>query len=244
MASHGARLGDCGLDRGLRAVAGGNLESWRRISIGLWYVGVYIGAWYLLQDAFANRGLRREWLIDAILIAGVPVMFVGYAQVELALTSGLPLPRPVGTLGNANALGALLALLLPLIAGRLTVSRSPLTRNAAGILWRGWRFGLLGLSFSRGGWIGGVVALALWAALSLPLLTWWRRLQRPLQAVVILRGGGRWTGGRLRDHPVVGNWRAQHRGADVDLRDGAAPVRRKAADRDRAVHLWRGLVDS
>src|SRR4051812_878278 len=90
-----------------------NLDSWRRIAIGLWYVGAYIGAWYLLHDTFANGGLRREWLIDAILIAGIPVVFVGYAQVYVALMDHLALPRPVGTLGNANSLGALLVMLLP-----------------------------------------------------------------------------------------------------------------------------------
>ena len=163
----------------------GNLDSWRRISIGLWYVGVYIGAWYVLQDVFANRGLRREWLVDALLITGVPVVFVGYAQVEVALTSGLPLPRPVGTLGNANSLGALLVLLLPLIAGRLKGSRNPLTRmlllvyGVASVI-------LLGLSFSRGGWIGAVVALAVWAMLSLPLRKGWDRLNRPLRGLLIL----------------------------------------------------------
>ncbi|MBI1257814.1 MAG: hypothetical protein GC204_10120 [Chloroflexi bacterium] len=163
----------------------GNLDSWRRISIGLWYVGLYIAVWYVLQDVFANRGLRREWLVDALLIAGVPVVFVGYAQVELALTSGLPLPRPVGTLGNANSLGALLVLLLPLIAGQLKGLRNPLTRMLLLV------YGLavvilLGLSFSRGGWIGGVVALVVWAALSLPLRRWWARLNRPLRALLIL----------------------------------------------------------
>ncbi len=105
-----------------------NLNSWRRIALGLWFMGVYIGAWYLLAQALANRALRRTWLIDALLIAGVPVVFVGFAQVWLALISGLPLPRPVGTLGNANTLAALLVMLIPFTAGRLAESRTPLPR--------------------------------------------------------------------------------------------------------------------
>ena len=194
----------------------GNLDSWRRISIGLWYVGVYIGVWYVLQDVFANRGLRREWLVDAILIAGVPVMFVGYAQVELALMSHLPLPRPVGTLGNANSLGALLVLLLPLIAGRLKGSRNPLLRML--LLFYGLALlVLLGLSFSRGGWIGGVVALTVWAMLSLPLRKWWGRLNRPLRGLLILIGAGRGAGGYLRDHPDLRHWWAWTRFTHVDL---------------------------
>ena len=162
-----------------------NLESWRRIATGLWYVGAYIGVWYVLQDAFANRGLRREWLIDALLIAGVPVVFVGFAQVEVALTSHLPLPRPVGTLGNANTLGALLVLLLPLIVGRLKTGRNPLARTLL-FVYAVASVAMLGLSFSRGGWIGCVVALAVWASLSLPLRKWWGRLNRPLRGLLIL----------------------------------------------------------
>src|SRR5947207_12597969 len=50
-----------------------NLDSWRRIAIGLWFMGVYIGTWYLLQDLTANRVLRREWLADALLLTGVPI---------------------------------------------------------------------------------------------------------------------------------------------------------------------------
>ncbi len=170
-----------------------NLDSWRRIALGLWFMGVYIGAWYLLWQALANRVLRRAWLIDALLIAGVPVVFVGFAQVWLAITSGLPLPRPVGTLGNANTLAALLVMLIPFTAGRLAESRAPLARVLLG-LYTLANLVLLALTFSRGGWIGGVVGLAVWVALRFPVRQIWAALPRfqktALIALALLAAAG------------------------------------------------------
>ncbi len=161
-----------------------NLDSWRRIALGLWFMGVYVGAWYLLSHALANRALRRAWLIDALLIAGVPVVFVGFAQVWLALTSGLPLPRPVGTLGNPNTLAALLVMLIPFTAGRLAESKAPLPRVLLG-LYTLANLVLLGLTFSRGGWIGGVVGLAVWIGLRFPVRQIWIALPRLQKAALI-----------------------------------------------------------
>ncbi|MFW5772945.1 MAG: hypothetical protein ACOCZH_06425, partial [Phototrophicaceae bacterium] len=32
-----------------------NPESWRRMVMGLWYVSLYVGVWFVLADALANR---------------------------------------------------------------------------------------------------------------------------------------------------------------------------------------------
>ena len=188
-----------------------NLDVWRRIAIGLWFMGLYIGAWYILQDFFANRALRREWLVDALLITGVPILFVGFAQVEVALVDGLALPRPVGTLGNANALGALIAMLLPLVAGRLMTAKNPLTRSLLGVYGLA-ALVLLALSFSRGGWIGAAVALAVWASLSFPLRRWWDRLSRPLHALLLIGALG---GVALGAYIIVESLGIGGRGLDV-----------------------------
>lgn len=158
-----------------------NADAWRRIAIGLWYVGLYVVVWYVLRDVFANGGLRRVRLIDALLVAGVPAVFFGWSQV---MANGLQ-TRPVGTLGNANALASLLVMLLPLCAGRLRAAKTPLWRTLLGFYGL-TLFGLLLLSFSRGGWIGAAVGLALWAALSLPLRRWWAALRRPLRGLLLL----------------------------------------------------------
>lgn len=157
-----------------------NLSDWRRIVIGIWFVGLYVGIWLIGYDALANRGIRREWLVDALLITGVPVVFVGFAQVELALTSGMPLPRPVGTLGNANALAAFLVMLIPLTAGRCASSKTPLARVALGVYCFGTLILML-LTFSRGGWLGAVVAVAVWVSLRFPLRRWWSARSRAMQ---------------------------------------------------------------
>ena len=164
---------------------GANTESWRRIVIGLWFMGAYIGIWYLLQDAFANGGLRRQWLVEALLIAGVPIIFVGYAQIDVSLTGGLPIPRPVGTLGNANALAAFLVMLLPFIGGRFVRARTALPRVLFGF------YGvaalvLLMLTYSRGGWVGAAVAFVVWLVLSFPVQHVWASLPRQRKIVVVV----------------------------------------------------------
>lgn len=162
-----------------------NTEAWRRIAIGLWYMGLYILAWYALQDALANRALRRVWIVDALLIAGVPVVFVGFAQIQVALMAGQPLPRPVGTLGNPNTLGALLVVLIPLALGRLFMLRTPLLRVLLAVYSLAL-FALLALSFSRGGWLGGAVTLTVWIVLRFPLRQFWTSLSRTRQVVMVV----------------------------------------------------------
>src|SRR5215216_1896144 len=51
-----------------------NLEAWRRIVVGFWYVGVYVGLWYVFHDLLASRRLRRETLADALLLGGAVVV--------------------------------------------------------------------------------------------------------------------------------------------------------------------------
>ncbi len=165
-----------------------NLDSWRRIAMGLWFMGLYVGAWYVLIQALANGALRRLWLIDAVLIAGVPVVFVGFAQVWLAITNELALPRPVGTLGNANTLAAFLVVLLPFAAGRLMSMKSPLSRVLLA-LYTGASGALLLLTFSRGGWLGAAVGLTVWVILRFPVRQIWAKLPRIQKAAVVVGVG-------------------------------------------------------
>lgn len=172
-----------------------NLDMARRIVIGLWFMGLYVGLWYLLQDAIANDRLRREWLLDALLVAGVPVIFIGIAQVEVALTNGQPIPRPVGTLGNPNALAGFLILLIPLTAGRFMAARTPLARVIFALYCLG-TLALAALTYSRGGWFGAGVAAATWVALRFPVRASWSARSRSVRigliafgAVVVIAGG-------------------------------------------------------
>lgn len=51
-----------------------NLESWRRMAIGLWYWGLLVGSWLALADLVANA-MPTRWLADGILATGVLVLF-------------------------------------------------------------------------------------------------------------------------------------------------------------------------
>ncbi|MBZ0275310.1 MAG: O-antigen ligase family protein, partial [Anaerolineae bacterium] len=169
-----------------------NPDVWRRSAIGLWYVGLYIGVWYLLHDALTNKRLRRETLIDGVLIGGLVVLLFGYAQLMIWARTWLPLlqsgkvalelPRLVSTPGNANSLGNFLVVLLPFAVGRFLVARIRLAKIVMG----GYALltaGLLFLTFSRGAWIGAAVGLGVLGGLVLAhyqmlsrarLAEWWR----------------------------------------------------------------------
>ncbi len=169
-----------------------NLESWRRIVMGLWYVGLYVGVWFVLADALANRALRRETLIDGLLLGGLAVVAFGYVQVWL---QGMRFSGSVigSVIGNPNSLGAYLIVLLGFGAGRWLGTRSSLARIALGIYLL-LIAGLLLLTFSRGAWIGGAVAVATLAGLAManrhgsPWRSprgWWRARTASLRAGLV-----------------------------------------------------------
>ncbi|NDJ59779.1 MAG: hypothetical protein GYB67_01570 [Chloroflexi bacterium] len=151
-----------------------NNEVWRRSLMGLWYMGAYIGAWYVLLDALANRALDRHTLVDALLITTVIVVLFGYLQFGnwLAGGGGGLLLRPVSLFGNPNALAGFLVVPIPFILGRIQTPERR-GRGLRRVVMGGYAFltvGLLALSFSRGAWIGFAAALAV--QIGLILLTY------------------------------------------------------------------------
>jgi O-antigen ligase/tetratricopeptide (TPR) repeat protein len=166
-----------------------NTDTWRRQAIGLWYVGLYIGMWYVLTDCLSNGGLIRRTLVDGLLIGGFVVLIFGYLQtyvfLSMQLRGGLPLtlPRPVSTLGNANALGNFLVVLIPFALTACVSARAAFVKVLMG-LYTLLALVLLFLSFSRGAWLGTAVGLVVWGVLWLAghdllgrhqLKTWWAR---------------------------------------------------------------------
>src|SRR5690606_22991849 len=144
-----------------------NLEDWRRIIMGLWFMGVYIVTWYALHDLLANRIITRAMLVDALLFTGLIVILLGYVQVQSWIRDTLPLiisgelpftlPRPVSTLGNPNTLAAVLVIVLPFAVGRAvaftSIPRFIMTLYTIAALV------LLVSTFSRGGWVGSAAGL-------------------------------------------------------------------------------------
>lgn len=139
-----------------------NPETTRRSMIGLWYVGLYIGLWYTLHDLLANRALPRDALIGAFLTAGFVILLFGYLQVWNEIRGGgwsLEGSRPVSLIGNTNALAAFLLALMPFTVIRLFAA----PHRPARIVMSLYAFALLVLlflTFSRGGWLGAIIALA------------------------------------------------------------------------------------
>jgi O-antigen ligase len=142
-----------------------NTDVWRRSAIGLWYMVAYLLAWYLLNDALANGAVRRSTLIDAFLFAGGVIILIGWFQVagsDFDLAK-LDFPRPGSLIGNPNALGSMLVVLLLLAAGRLLAVQHPVGRYALTVYCLLTAM-LLFLTFSRGAWAGAAAGSAVFIA--------------------------------------------------------------------------------
>src|SRR5436309_1668981 len=110
-----------------------NNESWRRIAIGMWYIGLYTGLWFVLHDTITNKRLKRATLIESTLLVGLVPMFFAAAQLFSWSTSWLAaaplageapilnLPRVSGPLDNPNILSSLLLVLILLATGYILV---------------------------------------------------------------------------------------------------------------------------
>ncbi len=175
-----------------------NAEAARRSLIGLWYAGIYIGVWYLLLDALANRRLKREQLVDALLVTGVVVYTFGYIQlVNWAAEYGWSrLPRPVSVFGNPNFLGAFLTVLLPFALARILISRSRFVQGLMS-LYVLLGLGLLVLSNSRGAWLGTLTGGMVFTGLLLAAQgrlsfrywrEWWQTRRGSIKAALVAVG--------------------------------------------------------
>jgi len=179
-----------------------NLDAWRRIAIGLWYVTAYIGVWYMLHDLIANEGVSRETLVDGLLICGIVVLIFGFVQSREWVLNTLPqiqqglitfvLPRPVSTLGNTNLLSSFLTVLIPFIFARVVAARVVFSRMMLS-LYAVLALFLMFLTFSRGAWLGLGVGLFAWGLLTLSqrgllsivaLRVWWAARGRLLKVVI------------------------------------------------------------
>lgn len=183
-----------------------NAEVWRRIAMGLWYMTLYIGLWYLLHDLVAHRLLNRDSLVNALLIAGVVILGIGFVQLRNWAVDAIPLmlagtrswdfPRPGSTIGNPNVLGNFLVLIAPFVVMRFWYIKSTVLRVGLAVYFLAIVF-MLATTFSRGPWLAFgatmvmLVVLWLWRRdlLSVARLReWWQSRQLPVK--VGLGAGG------------------------------------------------------
>jgi tetratricopeptide (TPR) repeat protein/O-antigen ligase len=172
-----------------------------RVTIGLWYAGLYTGVWFVLSD-LRRRGLPGRWITDAALLTAIPLMILALVQVLAWFPAWLALevkvafvpPRPPSALGNPNALGAVLAMLLPLGLVRARWS----SRRFDRFLWAWWvvsALGVLYLTYSRGAWLAAASALLTLAVLTLYRsgqmnpAAWWRAHPRRTRLQAALAAG-------------------------------------------------------
>lgn len=178
-----------------------NLESWRRSFIGLWYVGVYVGTWYVLYDAIANGVIKRQTLIDSILLSSVIVVLFGFLQISVVgLDFSQPkLPRLSSTVGNPNALGMFLLIVLMLVAGRLLQQKTRFSQIILGGYALILLFMLL-LTFSRGVLLGLIAAgsvFMLLMGLRQSAKHWWQQTSRRMKTLITLAMSGTFIVGMI-----------------------------------------------
>lgn len=173
-----------------------NLQDARQISIGLWYVGLYIAIWYLLIDLLANDRIKRETLIDGVLIIGFIFVFFGYYLVLQQGYSPLGffgLDRPLSLVGNPNTLATDLVVFVGFIMARFFSIKNRIGRGLLAFFGLATLF-LLFLTFSRGGWVGmaaglivcGVLVLDSYGLLSpKSFREWFHRQRRSIQIVFV-----------------------------------------------------------
>lgn len=156
-----------------------NGETWRRTVEALWYMGLYTLVYIIISDLMA-QGLPRRTVSFVVLIAGSLHLAIGALQTNTLLRTGGfdALRRPVGLIGNPNAYGALVLVLLVLSLSEVLSAR----RGAVRVLWGLYALvaaALLFFSASRGAWIGAAVGLMVYGGLALRHydLTSWERLR-------------------------------------------------------------------
>ena len=154
-----------------------NPEALRRSLIALWFVAIYIATWYFLHDWIANRPSSKELTVDGLLGAGLMVMIFSALQI---LYTGRLL-QPVSVVGNSNALGSVLVVIVPLALRKVWRARAGAHR-AVWRLYSAIAIANLILTLSRGAWIGLIVACAMLLLLLLAhfgllsparFLVWW-----------------------------------------------------------------------
>jgi putative inorganic carbon (hco3(-)) transporter len=143
-----------------------NGDTWRRNAEALWYMALYIGVWYIITDLLA-QGLRRAIFGEVLLVTGIIIIPIGYGHLFNLIVEGMyPQNRPTSIIGNANALGAYLVVLLPFALAVVFTAQRRLARYALG----GYAlltFALLLATYSRGAWIGMAAGLVVFGGLTL-----------------------------------------------------------------------------
>lgn len=166
-----------------------NSESWRKIIMGLWYILLYVGVWYILHDLLSNGKLKKGILIESFLLAGLLNVLFGYFQLAVSNISADGLPRLVSLVGNPNAFGLFMVVLLLLILGQWFTVKNRIARIILAAYFT-VSLPILILTFSRGALLGMLAGCVIFAGLMLQtqqqsLGEWWQTQRRVLKMSLV-----------------------------------------------------------
>jgi O-antigen ligase/tetratricopeptide (TPR) repeat protein len=150
-----------------------------RVWIGVWYAGLYGGVWFVLTD-LRRRGLPGHWITDGVLLTTIPLMLLAVIEIDSWFPAWLSLnsvdvtfapPRPPSALGNPNAFGLVLAMMIPFGIMRARYSRRFQDRILWG-LWLIFALVILYFTYSRGAWLAAGAGILILIGLSLLRSKW------------------------------------------------------------------------
>ncbi len=197
-----------------------NPETTRRSLEALWYMGLYAAIWYVLSDLI-TQGFSRRLFSEAFLFSSIIVVAIGLLQTINLIISGLD-NRPVSLIGNPNALGAYLVVLLPMLMMLIFMFRNRIARWLIGGYALAALF-LLMATNSRGAWLGlaaAVIVLIMLLA-HLELLSWkklvafWQSQPRKQQWLIGLATVGLFVAGLLVAIIIFRSFSSGGRSADL-----------------------------
>jgi O-antigen ligase len=169
-------------------------------SLGAPYAVDAIARWVSLfgiacgASVIADEREPRERVLQAATVAAAVVAFMGLLQhMELTPLSIPIISRPGSTFGNRNQAGDVMAMALPLGVGAVASARDRTTRAVA-IAAVGLELVFLGVTRTRGAWIG--------AACGLGTTIWLARRHMSRSVILVVAAGGiaavgAWLPGRL-----------------------------------------------
>ncbi|HVO41693.1 MAG TPA: O-antigen ligase family protein [Aggregatilineales bacterium] len=208
-----------------------NPDALRRTGISLWYLSAYVGLWYIIQDALANHALRRETLVEGLLIGGGIAIVVGMVQLWGWFGGWWPAhdvvpfspPRVASTLDNPNFLASGLIVVLPLALAAAIAYPHRFLRLFLGFYLVCGAL-LLAVGGSRGGWVGALAALVTFGILVLAqydllnyarLRAWWSRRSLAVRGVTVIAVAAGLGGVLIMARAIVLSLNIGGRGTDL-----------------------------
>ena len=147
-----------------------NPSTSHRSLIGLWYVFLYAGAFIVLCDSLSNRPSIAKTLVDGLLSAGLILLF--FSLLQMWMTGQWM--QPVSVIGNPNALGTVLIVLLAFVLGRASAAKTSIRRTGY-VIYALLIIANLLATLSRGAWLGmiaAIVSFIILLLLHLGILSW------------------------------------------------------------------------